>query len=145
MRVGRSLIAISAGVALALVISVLLSLLSPFYLIPIYNHFVAAGGASATFWTAGTAHLSPSLSISIALLTSVMQIGPPAFLAAWVARNRFILHAVATAAVYLSVSALLSWDVVKWSPLYFVAISAWSILVAAISGGIRGLQTLNVR
>jgi hypothetical protein len=146
VRINRSLIAISVGVALAAIISALLAFLAPFYLIPIYN-YLARTNAPTISLTHGTAHpiLYHPISIGLTLLTSALPVGPAAYFAAWVADRRFVLHALVATAAYLLIAGLFSWDVVIWSPLYFAAIAAWSLLVATGAGCLRMRQKVYSR
>jgi hypothetical protein len=48
-------------------------------------------------------------------------------------------------ASYLLIAGLFSWDVVIWSPLYFAAIAAWSLLVATGAGCLRMRQKVYSR
>jgi hypothetical protein len=137
VRIDRSLKGIGAGVVLALIVSALLALLAPFYLIPIYNHIASAASPAR-----GTAHpiLYHPVAVAMTLLTSALQVGPSAYLAARVADHRFIPHALVATAVYLLLAGVLAPEVVIWSPLYFIGISAWSLLVATGAGYVRYRQ-----
>ena len=135
-----SLKAIGAGVALALVVSVLLAYMAPIYLNPIYDHIVA--GSPSGRVTSHRLLLHP-LMLAVTLVSSILQVGIPGYLAAWVADWRFVLHSVAVALIFTIVTGLVAWDGLLWVPLLFLALTVSNLVIAVSTGLLRQYQTRN--
>jgi hypothetical protein len=126
-----SLKAIGAGVLLALVASALLLFLVPYFQIVIYYNITRGSPPHDYF--------RHPLPIVVMLLMCILQVGVSGYLAAWIANRRFILHSVIAAVVYIALATAFTWDVTEWTPVTYLLV-AWSLLVAAVAGYLRGWQ-----
>jgi hypothetical protein len=131
VHIKLSLKALGAGVLLAFIASALLSLLAPYYLIPIHG-LIARGSAPRSL-------LYHPLTIAVMLLTCILEVGVPGYLAAWIANRRFILHSLIVAVVYIALAIAISWDGIAPTS-YLLVVTAWSLLVATMAGYLRQWQ-----
>ena len=140
-----SLKAIGAGVCAALIASALLSVLASFYLVTIYNDAVRGIDFANELEVQRFSHrvMFHPLNIAFTLITSIVQVAIPGYLAAYIADRQFVVHSLAVTGITTALSCVGAWEQGVWLPLVLFAI--WSPLVGAGAGFLRQYQAGNRR
>ncbi len=130
--------AILVGLVLVALISVSLSFLWGYYVVDIYNSVVAKNQGLAPSEIANRLAFHP-LSITFAVLATVLGFGVPGYVTAVIANKFFVLNSFLVGLLGSSV-ALLDIEGIAAAPWFAAATALASILVATGAGKLRELQ-----
>lgn len=136
-----SLKGIGAGVLAALALAIPISLMFGYYASAIYNDLAPGVNFAIEAETKKFASqfLSHPLIIAYGIVATLIGVGIPAYIAAWVAGRSFVLHSVAIGSI-LSLSCLLEWETLLEFPILFFLLIVFTLVVAFAAGQLRKRQ-----
>lgn len=138
-----SLKGIGAGIVVAVVLSIPLGLMLGYYLSAVFNDLAPgvnfANEAEVQRFVAR--FLYHPLTIAFGILSTLIGVGIPAYLAAAIAGRAFIIHSMIIGGI-LSMLCLFEWEMVAQFPILFVLIISLNLVIAYFAGYLRLKQTL---
>jgi hypothetical protein len=136
-----SLKGIGAGVLAAIVLTIPIALMSHYHFKAIYNdvaHGVNFENEAVVQEIIYKLIFHP-LSIVYAILASIVTVGIPGYIAAFIAKKAFVLNSLAVGLIGLLV-CLLEIDFIIQFPILFVLVSLFTLAVAYLAGSLRHRQ-----
>lgn len=139
-----SLKGLGAGVLAAVVLSIPLGFLFGYYIMAIYND-LAPGVNFANEIEAekfASRSLSHPLAIAYGFIATLIGVGIPAYISAWVAGRSFVLHSLVIGGI-LSLLCLVEWETLTQFPVMFALLIVLTLVVAYAAGVLRKRQVEN--